>query len=114
MTKNNRALELLRRHVDEKGPGRVASEVGISKATVSLLLAGKYGASTSKMEARILAMYGGGGLVNCPLLGGITPELCAGKHAKAKAIGMKAGNPDTVRLYKTCLNCPIRNPKEAA
>lgn len=101
-------IEILKKEVQAKGPKQVAKELGVSRPTIDLVCQGKYPASTKKVMERVQAIYGRNGLVCCPQLGDISPNLCAEKWNLAKKIGMKAGNPETLRLYKTCLKCSIR------
>lgn len=101
-------IEILKRQVDQKGPRQVAKELGVSRSTIDLVCQDKYQASTDKIIERVKSIYGNNGHVLCPVLGEISPNLCAEKWTLAKKIGMRAGNPDTLRLYKTCLNCGIR------
>ncbi len=103
-------IEMLRQQVADKGARQVAKELGVSHTTLSLVVNGKYGAGTKKIEARVAAIYGtASGLVDCPVRGEMGPALCAENWQRAKLIGMKAGNPETLRLYKTCLKCPVRS-----
>jgi len=104
-------LQLLQKQIETKGQTAVASELGVSKTTISLIAAGKYQASPERIATRVLAMYGAGGRVDCPVLGLIEPKACAETQAKAVKIGMRAGSPQTLRLYKACLACEIRPTK---
>lgn len=101
-------IEILRREVAAKGPRQVAKELGISRAAVDLALRGQYRASTRRIEQRVAAIYGSGGRVDCRVLGEVSPARCAETWRKARLIGMKAGNPETLRLYKACLTCSKR------
>jgi hypothetical protein len=101
-------IEVLRKEDKAKGPKQVAIELGVSRPSVDLILQGKYGADTKKMLERVKAIYGHNGKVLCSVLGEITPLMCAEKWNLAKKIGMLAGNPETLKLYKTCLNCSVR------
>lgn len=101
-------IDILKRQVEQKGPRQVAKELGVSRSTIDLVCQDKYQASTDKIIERVKNIYGENGHVLCPVLGEISPNTCAEKWTLAKKIGMKAGNPDTLRLYKTCLNCGIR------
>jgi len=102
--------KLLKKMVDERGPVQVAKELGVSRATVDLVNQGKYAADTGRIQKRVLAIYGSGGdYVQCPVLETISPDTCATKFRLAKQIGMKAGNPETLKLYKACLNCDKRH-----
>lgn len=102
-------IEILRKEVAAKGAKQVATELGISRTSVDLVCQGKYQASTEKIEDRVKMIYGNGGLVSCSILGEISPIRCAETWDRAKKIGLKCGNPETLRLYKTCLNCSVRN-----
>jgi len=101
-------IEILRQEVAAKSPKQVALELGVSRTTVDLLCSGKYGADPARMIERIKAVYGANGQIVCPVLGGIAPLRCAETWKRARAIGMKAGNPETLRLYKACQNCAVR------
>ncbi len=108
MTRTDAAMMILRQQVTEKRQGQVARELDISKAALSQILSGKYKADTARMEAKVLAIYGHGGQVPCPVLGETTPSECANNHERARRVGLKGGNPNTLRLLQTCLNCPVR------
>lgn len=101
-------IDILKNEVETKGLKQVAKELGISKTTVSLVAQGKYQASTKKVQEKIAAIYGNNGEINCPVLGTISPDKCAETREKAKRIGNMVSNPDTLRLYKTCIKCAIR------
>ncbi|MEN8134298.1 MAG: hypothetical protein ABFS18_02010 [Thermodesulfobacteriota bacterium] len=103
-------LKILKQQVEAKGAATVAREVGISPTSLSLILAGKYPAKTANVERKVLAVYGTeSGLVACPALGEIEPALCAQNFNLAKKIGVRCGNPATLKLYKTCIKCAVRN-----
>ncbi len=101
-------IEILKKEVAARGPKQVAREMGVSRTTVDLVCHGKYPGSTARIEERIRLIFGTNGKVQCPVLEEISPARCAETWHKAKAIGMKAGNPETLRLYKTCLKCTVR------
>lgn len=101
-------LDILIRHVEQKGPKIVARELRISRSAVDLCAQGKYKASTEKIMERVKKVYGNDGGIECSVKGVITPIECAENFRKAKLIGMKAGNPETLRLYKTCMGCSVR------
>ncbi len=102
-------IRILAEQAREKGNAAVARELGVSPTTVSLVLAQKYPASTAAIEGKVTRIYGTDGLVACPVLGPILPDKCATCWERAKSIGMRAGNPATIRLYTTCLKCDLRN-----
>jgi hypothetical protein len=108
-------IEILRHEVDSigpdgkrKGPAAVAKEIGYSRATVDLVLKGTYAGNTASVAERVMSIYGTHGKVVCEILGEIAPGECAEKWTLAKKIGMRAGNPDTLRLYNACLKCSKR------
>ncbi len=102
-------LEVLKQRAEVVGRPATAKELGISPATLSLLLSGKYPASTEHMEERVMKMYGRGGKVVCQVLGEIEPAKCAELWNKAKALGVKGANPRVIKQRKACLNCDLRN-----
>jgi len=51
-------LELLKQKIDEKSIGKVAREVGVSKATISLIKRGKYKADPRKILQKVKETYG--------------------------------------------------------
>ena len=104
-------IDILKREVAAKGPKQVATELGVSRASVDLLCTGKYPADPANMVEKIKTIYGVNGRITCPILGDIAPLRCAETWKRARSIGMKAGNPETVRLYITCMNCSVRNGK---
>ena len=101
-------INIFRQHYEEKGPKKVAGELGVSRASVDLIYREEYNASTRNFEKKVENIYGRNGKVQCAALGEISPVVCADKWNLAKKIGMMAGNPETLRLYKTCINCSVR------
>ena len=102
-------LAILSGHAQTRGQAAVARELGVSPGAVSLVLSGKYQASTQKIEDRVMRIYGAGGKITCPVLGRISPARCVGMWESARKIGGRAGNPATIRQYITCRKCPVRN-----
>jgi hypothetical protein len=100
-------LAILQKHVDQKGSQAVIRELDISATTLSLVLRGKYQASTERIEQRVMAIYGEDGKVICPILGQIEPSKCIDNYQRAQAI-RAAGNPATIRLYMACRKCTFR------
>lgn len=68
-------LSILHSAVEEKGRKQVCDDIGYGKATLSLLLNGKYPAKTDKIRAQVIAKYGTGDC-ECPLLGTISLVEC--------------------------------------
>lgn len=104
---SNSCMAILTRHVEMKGRKNVIIELGISPATLSLVIGNKYGASTTAIENKIMKVYGNDGLVVCPVLGRIEPSKCA-DYFKRSQIKRSAGNPHTIRLYMACRKCDLR------
>jgi len=101
-------IEILQEQIKKKGLSQVAQELRLSKPTLSLVSNGKYPAATKKIEERIRKIYGTDEKIACPILGEIIQAKCIEIRMRAKLIGMKAGNPETLRLYKTCETCNSR------
>jgi hypothetical protein len=76
----------------------------VSKTTLSLICNNKYPAGTTKIEERAKEVYGDTNK-ECSILGLISLAQCVETFARSRLIGMKAGNPETLRLYKTCSIC---------
>jgi len=100
-------LQILKAQAEQKGRPAVQRELAISSATLSLVLAGKYGAKTDAIEARVMVIYGDEGKVNCPLLGKIEPSKCVDNWQRAQKT-KSAGNPTTIRLLLACRKCDLR------
>ncbi|ODS10956.1 hypothetical protein [Vibrio scophthalmi] len=108
-------LDELRQQVDSASLGIVAKEMGLSKATISLVINGKYNGDMVRMQAIVESVYMGH-TVNCPVLGEIPKHKCAA-HQSAKHVG---STPNAIRLWKACrsgcshsqlkerLNTPVR------
>lgn len=102
-------LEILEHQVKAKSVRQVARETGLSPTTISLVLRGKYGASTDRIEERVMKIYRQGNEIDCPADGWITPLQCADFYERAVQFGRRAtGNPATLRRLKQCLNCRVR------
>ena len=99
---------ILARKTEAKGRAEVARELNVSSSTLSLILNGKYPASTDNIERRVMAMYGNNGKVRCPVLGEIDPTQCTIKWERAHRV-KSVGNPATSRLYIACRKCDLRN-----
>ncbi|WP_310598817.1 helix-turn-helix transcriptional regulator [Desulfobulbus sp.] len=109
MSMENGWLQILRQRTEIVGRAEVAREMAVSPATISLLLSGKYPASTEQMQARVMKIYGRDGKVSCPVLGEIEPGKCAELWNKAKTLGVKGSNASMIRQRKACLKCKLRS-----
>lgn len=95
-------LEVLTDEVAKNGTTKVASKLGISKATVSQVINGKYKANTKTIQTRVEGAYLAS-IVECPILGEIPIHQCL-DHQNRK---FAATNHIRVALYKACRNgCP--------
>ena len=106
MTKTN-WVEVLAAAVKTRGSKQVCKELGYSPATISTVLKGTYAANTQEVERRVVAIYGGQGII-CPVLGTLEAARCAENFERAKKVGTRVSNPDTIRLHYNCLKCPVR------
>ncbi|MCG6552922.1 MAG: hypothetical protein L7F77_11375 [Candidatus Magnetominusculus sp. LBB02] len=102
-------IDILRRRVESSSAKIVARDLGYSRATVALVLSGKYKGNLKNIEQRVMSIYGNNGRVACPILGEVAPAKCIDTWQMSKTIGMKASNPETLRLYKACEKCGVRN-----
>lgn len=97
-------LELLNDAVVASNRTAVARRLGISRTAVSLVLAGKYGAKTTRIEAKVLAVIGNS--VDCPAMGkAIVLDKCREYH-QARA---PMHNPIAMQHWRACQRCP-HNP----
>jgi len=106
-------LELLRQQVERKGVRAVAKELGLSASTVSLVVTGRYPASTRKIEDAVRRAYGEGRELECPVLGRIAVEECVRNWEEAQRVGLRTNDPDKLRLFRTCRACPAREREVA-
>lgn len=82
---------------------QVANRLGVSRTAVSLLLAGKYGASTDAMAKRIVHVFGD---VDCPVAGRLNRHACVDFHTAPAPLN----NPMDMRHFRVCQSC-IHNTK---
>lgn len=99
---SNNWKTMLQKAVDTTSPREVAAKLGYSRATISLVLAGKYPGRADKVEARVIEVFG---RVECPFEHQvITPADCKA-HALVKA---PTHNPIKMEHWRACLHCPMR------
>ena len=66
--------EILQAQCQARGLAAVATQLGYSKATLSLVCSGKYGAHTDKIEEAVLEHFG---VVACPFEGQVlSVQVC--------------------------------------
>ncbi|OCP17396.1 MULTISPECIES: helix-turn-helix transcriptional regulator [unclassified Ensifer] len=106
-------LGVLRAQAEKPGVTKqaIADELGISRTAVSLLIAGKYTAGTTKVERKIankvMALYAH--RVWCPHLhASITPDQC---RAFCTA-PMTMSDPAGLRHWVACQKCPEKSVRE--
>lgn len=93
-------LEQLRALAAQKGQSRVAAEMGVSKATISQVLGGKYAGHIDRVLKRAAETYGWDQVL-CPVLGEIDSTRCAAERKTP----FSAGSPLRVALHRACLTC---------
>lgn len=86
----------------------MAHQLGLSKATVCLVLKGRYPARTHRVAARVRELLPAPPPIACPVLGELKPEACLFHQARPFA----ATNPQRIALWRACRNgCPHANPR---
>jgi len=99
---NKNWLELLSQAVSASSRAAVAKELGVSRPSISLLLAGKYPGNTNRMAARIMERYA---RVDCQHTGkSVAPEQCRKFTGQAPS-----SSPAALRQWRACRACP-HNP----
>jgi hypothetical protein len=98
-------LALLTQAVQDSSRSAVARELGVSRPSVSLLLAGKYPGNPNRMAARIVERFA---RVDCPHTGrGVGPDYC-----RRYCGPVPTSSPAALRQWRACQTCP-HNPKPA-
>lgn len=85
---------------------KVASDLGISAATVNNLLKDRYPGDVQGMAARIRGQYMAE-TVGCPVMGTLTRRQCLDNQARPLAFT----NPIRVSLHSACKTCTHRKEK---
>jgi len=98
-------IELLRSEVATSSMTAVAGRLGVSRTAVSLCLAGKYGAKTDRIAAKVLAILGDS--VDCPAMGQVIAKAKCSDFCARKA---PTHNPVAMQHWRTCQHCQ-HNPK---
>jgi len=93
-------LDLLQKKADDTSITSVGLELGLSRTTISLVLAGKYPANTDKIAQRVLDTYG---RITCPHLNEeITLSACRQHHTAA----VPTSSPRAMKHWRACQSCP--------
>ena len=100
-------FNLLTQKVEQLGRRQVESDTGMSKTTLSMVLNGKYNGNLSNIESQVITAYTNI-TVNCPVLGTIAVKRCNTEQVK----GFSPSNPQRIRLYKACANCPHKKANQ--
>jgi len=100
-------LELLNLKVAQQGRRMVEETTGISKTTLSQVLNQKYPGNLDNIEAKVLSAYTSISVV-CPVLGEIAVRRCNAEQLKPFSFS----NPQRVKLFRACMNCPHRTTKQ--
>lgn len=102
-------IDLLRAEIDKgRSVAEVASQIGMPRPSLSMLLSGTYPAKldkvTRKFAPKVVSLFRG--QVLCPhLRQSLTDEACR-KHA---GMPMSTSNPDKLSQWQACRKCPL-NP----
>lgn len=92
-------MELLRGEVDRQSIGKVAAALDLSRSTISLVLSGKYMASTKNIKRKVLSLYG---KASCPFLGRVVsgPEC---RSFRERAVPMN--HHQELEHWQACQSC---------
>lgn len=90
-------LGRLQQECERRGQSAVARELGLSPATVSLVLRGKYPADDRAIREKVERQYGEDHAA-CPELGMISFKVCAGHQAQ----GFSTASPQRARIWRAC------------
>jgi hypothetical protein len=92
-------FELLQQHVAASSRAKVALELKLSRTTVSLVLDGKYPASTDKIAERVMSTYS---VVQCPFMDAeISRAVCIQHHTSSAP----TSSPRAMKLWRACQGC---------
>lgn len=99
-------LTLLESKVEILGRRQVEADTGLSKTTLSQVLNRKYPGNLENVKQKVLTAYADIEVL-CPVLGTISAKRCSVEQVKP----FSYSNPQRVRLFRACRNCPNRNYK---
>lgn len=95
-------LEHLKKAVESSSKAQVALELGVSRTTISLVMNGKYPASTDKIESLVMDLYS---RVDCPHLGESIAITQCKRHSSENP---PTSSPRAMRLWRACQSCPLK------
>ncbi|MBA4707741.1 XRE family transcriptional regulator [Aquitalea aquatica] len=92
-------LEILRTAVAQRGQKPVAAELGYSRTTISLVLAGKYAGKTDAVATKVLAVLA---TVTCPFNG---QEMTMADCRAFSSSRAPTHHPLKLTHWRTCRKC---------
>lgn len=107
MEENKGWFQILKNEVKRHSQADVVKKTGLSKTTISQVINGKYPANTDNIAATIIRNYGHKQTVMCPVLEELAMEQCIAYWEAAMKVGVRCGNPATMRLYNSCRSCKL-------
>lgn len=90
-------LQALRQRVAATDQVRTAAHIGISEATLSQVLAGKYAAATTRIERRVRGVLLGA-TCRCPVMGDVSTRVCQDVQERRQPIA----NPQHAQAWRAC------------
>ncbi|SOD42297.1 LacI family transcriptional regulator [Nitrosovibrio sp. Nv4] len=93
-------MELLISAVAATNKAKVASDLGVSRTAISLVVSGKYPAKTDKIATKVIETYG---RVTCPHLRvEISLSECKTYHTGQ----VPTSSPRAMKHWRACQTCP--------
>jgi len=97
----NNIINLIKNALRYRSKTALAQQLGVSRATISLIASGKYPANLGKMASRLEPLLT---QVECPHLGRIILRSdCAAYHAAP----LPTGSRRALAHYRACRACPL-------
>ncbi|MGQ9370566.1 transcriptional regulator [Azospirillum sp. A39] len=96
----------LAEEVDASSLAQAGARIGFSKATVSLVLANRYGADVARVQAAVIKAFAPA--VDCPVLGPIDPARCR----RERSAPFRPSVPLAALLRAACRTCALRDGGE--
>jgi len=98
-------MRMLREAVDASSQTAVAERLGVSRTTVSLVLADKYPGKTDRVADRVLRVFG---QVKCTHTGQLVQLAVCVSYANRRA---PLNNPLELSHWRACRTCALRPVK---